>query len=107
MGGCAVGFPRDRVVWAPLIRVVGTVVGNGAERSAERSVTPWWLWPGVGGVAGFACALLSVPVRLDRRHPRAWLGWPGLRHGLPPLARVAAGPGQFSPRPQREFTRDG
>ena len=60
------------------LRVADTVSTNSAEqRNAERSRTPLWLWPAVGGVAGLVGALVSVPVRLDRPHPLAWLGWPG------------------------------
>ncbi|WP_447002090.1 DUF2254 domain-containing protein [Saccharothrix isguenensis] len=96
------------------------------QRSAERSRTPLWLWPGGGGVAGFFCALLSVPVRLDRPHPLAWLGWPGgldsataflqslatsvitvtgLTFTLIVVALQLASQ-QFSPRLLREFERD-
>ncbi len=103
------------------------MVGNSAKhRSAERSGTPLWLWPAVGGAAGFACALVSVPVRLDRSHPLAWLGWPGgldsataflqslatsvitvtgLTFTLIIVALQLASQ-QFSPRLLREFMRD-
>ncbi|WP_189212574.1 DUF2254 domain-containing protein [Actinokineospora fastidiosa] len=93
------------------------------QSSAERSGTPLWLWPGVGGVVGFVCALVSVPVRLDRQHP---LGWPGgldsataflqslatsvitvtgLTFTLIIVALQLASQ-QFSPRLLREFMRD-
>ncbi|WP_158853436.1 DUF2254 domain-containing protein [Saccharothrix deserti] len=96
------------------------------QRSAERSGTPLWLWPAVGGVTGLACALLSVPVRLDRPHPLAWLQWPGgpdsataflqslatsvitvtgLTFTLIIVALQLASQ-QFSPRLLREFMRD-
>ncbi|MFD1145560.1 DUF2254 family protein [Saccharothrix hoggarensis] len=85
-----------------------------------------WLWPGIGGVAGFACALLSVPVRLGQPHPLGWLGRPGgLNSATAFLQSLATSvitvtgltfrliivalqlaSQQFSPRLLREFMRD-